>query len=91
LYEDQKPQWTMTVTIYHGPSFGHAIELATETRGRITESTHDSIGSWRGVGCPNEVLQQAEALIGAAFTYHVVARYGVAETLEGWGPEPGPF
>jgi hypothetical protein len=81
----------MTVTIFHGPTFGHAIELVTETKGRPGDNTHDSIGSWHGVGIPAEVLRQATTLLGAAFEEHCIMRYGVQESLEGWEVEPDPF
>jgi hypothetical protein len=81
----------MTVTIYHGPTFGHAIEMVTETKGRPRDHTHDTIGSWRGVGIPSDVLRTAKTLISAAFDEHCILRYGVAETLEGWEVEPDPF
>jgi hypothetical protein len=91
VYDTSKVQWTMSVTIYHGPGFGHSIELVTETTGRPHDSTHDSLGTWRGVGCPSDVLREADTLISAALWNHVVARYGIAETLEGWGVEPDQF
>lgn len=91
MYDDQRVQWTMTVTIYHGSSFGHAIELVTETRGRPRDSTHDSLGSWRGVGCPEEVAKAADIFISAAFWDHIVQRYGITERLQGWPIEPDPF
>lgn len=91
MYDTQKVQWTMTVTVFHGPSFGHAIELVTETRGRPRLSTQDTLGSWRGVGIPADVLRLAGALLLSAFDEHLVSRYGVAEQLEGWEAEPEPF
>lgn len=86
-----KVQWTMTVTIFHGPDYGHEIELVTETRGRPLHSTHDVIGRWRGTGVPEEVVKGAHAMISAALWEHLVTRYGVRQTLEGWGDVPDPF
>jgi hypothetical protein len=91
VYDNSKPQWTMTVTIYHGPSFGHAIEVATETKGRPAQSTRDSIGTWRGVGCPEDVYRGALTLINAIFGDHIMFRYGVASELKPWEDVPDPF
>lgn len=84
-------QWTLTVQIYHGPSFGHSIEMLTHTNGRDGE-TIDSLGSWRGVGVPEDVLKQARALVDAALTQHLLTRYGIAGQLGSDGlSEVSPF
>lgn len=91
MYDRSKVQWTMTVTIFHGPTYGHAVELATETTGHLDWQTHDTLGTWRGVGVPSESLQEMRTLIDTVFFEHMVRRYGVAETIEGWGDVPDPF
>lgn len=90
-YDNSRVQWTMTVTVFHGPSFGHAVEVATETKGRPNLCTQDSIGSWRGVGVPERVMEGMEASLLSIFQEHIHRRYGVAPSLEGWWDEPEPF
>ena len=91
MYDTSKVQWTMTVTVYHGSSFGHAIEVVTETKGRPRLSTHDTIGSWRGIGVPAEVLRQARTAVDSIFSDHLVYRYGIQEELPAWPDEVEPF
>lgn len=91
MHDNSRPQWTMVVTVFHAPSYGHAIELSTETTGRPDRSTQDSIGSWRGVGIPSDVLNQVRALVDGVLLEHMVERYGVAQTLDQWEVEPDPF
>lgn len=91
VYDSTRVQWTMTVTIYHGPRFGHAIELATETMGRPQYSTHDTIGKWNTFGCPLEIVKNAQAAVSAVLAGHIVDHYGVKEQLSGWEAEPEPF
>lgn len=91
MYDRSKVQWTLTVTIYHGPSFGHVLEMATETKGRPDRMTHDTIGSWKGIGVPEPVMTQALAVVNAAIQEHLVSRYGVQELLPAWPDEVDPF
>lgn len=84
-------QWRMLVTVYHGPSYGHYMEMETLTRGRGT-TLHTGLGNWKGLGIPEPVLNEARALIDAQFSEHLVTRYGVAGELPlKWGGEPEPF
>jgi hypothetical protein len=81
----------MTVTIFHGPRFGHAVEVVTETKGRPRENFQDSVGRWHGIGVPEEVYRGILASVDAILSDHLVARYGLQESLECWGVEPEPF
>jgi len=91
LSSEPRPQWVMTVTVYHGPAFGHSVEVQTVTRGRNTD-THDVLGTWKGVGVPWKVYTGIMNSIDAILAEHLVSRYGVQEELTGvWGEEPEPF
>lgn len=81
MYDKQKPQWTMTVTVYHLPNFNHAVELVTETRGAPRRYTHDTVGTWKGVGIPNDVLQDVAMSVKWVLEEHLITRYGVAANL----------
>jgi hypothetical protein len=86
----EKPQWRLGVIVYHGPRFGHRLELETQRQGFDTICS--SIGQWTGIGIPDPVLSHARAIVDAAFTDHLISRYGVANQL--WDPRtegPEPF
>jgi hypothetical protein len=87
---ESKPQWRLGVIVYHGPNFGHKLMLETQRQGFDTIET--SIGSWKGLGIPDAVLNHARAILDSCFTDHLVSRYGVANQL--WDPRmegPEPF
>lgn len=89
-YDVQRWQWRMLTTIYHGPGFGHYIELETISKGR--EGVRIGAGSWNTLGIPEPVLTQARTLLDAKFTEHLVSRYGVQGELPiKWAGEPDPF
>jgi hypothetical protein len=86
-----KPQWIMSISIYHGPTFGHSVELDTVSK-RPMEDTSDVIGSWHGIGVPEEVYKQILASVQAVLSDHLVYRYGVQPALkDDWGSEVSPF
>lgn len=85
-----KLQWAMSVGIYHDPSFGHRMELWYGSTAR--EPKVISLGSWKGIGVPEGVLNLARAAIDAHFSDHLVTRYGIAGELPlRWAGDPDPF
>lgn len=90
MHENDRPQWVLTLTIYHGPKFGHCAEVnTTSPRGPLT---HDSVGSWRGLGVPESVLDGITAFVTGAIEEHMLTRYGIqGELAERWAGEPDPF
>jgi hypothetical protein len=81
----------MTVTVYHGPGFGHNVQVDTVTRGRDTD-TIDVVGTWRGVGIPEKVYDGIRASVQAILEDHLLHRYGIAADLPAmWEVEPDPF
>ena len=90
LNQQEKPQWRMGVIVYHGRDFGHRLELETQRQGQATRFT--SLGSWKGLGIPESVLNEASALVMACLTEHLVTRYGVQGEIDfRRGGEPEPF
>lgn len=80
-------QWTLCVQIWHGPTFGHEMVASTETTGRDPSVT--LLGRWKGLGCPEPVLNSARATVDALVTEHVCTRYGIAGELPlTWAGEP---
>lgn len=83
-------QWAMLVKVLHSSHFGHRLECETRTRGRGSHTM--SLGTWRGVGVPPEVVQEAQTAVAAILSDHLVTRYGVAGALPfQWGGEADPF
>lgn len=84
-------QWQMTLTIYHGAGFGHRIELTQISTNRVNE-WHKGLGSWKGLGIPEPVLNDVNAYLTSVFTEHVMTRYGIQGELPyTWAGEPEPF
>jgi hypothetical protein len=81
----------MTVTVYHGSSFGHNVEVDTVTRGRDLD-TIDVVGAWKGIGIPEKVYEGILASVEAILEDHLMHRYGIAAEVPGlWEVEPDPF
>jgi hypothetical protein len=79
------------VSVFHGPTYGHYMELERAFRGR-EECLRTGLGQWNGLGIPEDVMRTASGLIVAAFEEHLITRYGVAGELPvKWGGEPDPF
>lgn len=84
-------QYRQLLTVYHGPKFGHYLEMETITKGR-RDGIRTGLGRWTGVGIPESVLRQSSALVIARWEEHLITRYGVAGELPlKWGAEPDPF
>jgi len=81
----------MTVSLWHGTQFGHTVEVETVTKGRDID-TIDSLGSWRGIGIPEETYKGIMASVNAILSEHLVTRYGVNPQCD-WslGEEQAPF
>jgi len=84
------PQWTLDVTIYHDPAFGHRIV------GRVLGRTGgwSDVGSWawKGLGVPESLLEDIQARVEAVIVEHLVSRYGVqGELPTRWAGEADPF
>jgi hypothetical protein len=91
MYDNQRVQWTLTATIFHVRNFGRAFEVTTETAGRPSYATHDTIGTWQGVGVPVEVYRGILTSLDAIVADLLTSRYGVREQLQGWEVEVDPF
>lgn len=84
-------QWNLSIVVYHDASFGHAIKAEQVWNGR-QECKEHFLGSWKGLGVPESVLNQARAMIDSIFTEHLVSRYGVqGELPTKWSGDPDPF
>lgn len=91
MSEQAKLQWTMTVQVYHSRDFGHKILMCRE-KGLYGGPKWDALGTWKGLGVPESLLKAASTLVLAAFTEHLVNRYGVQGELPvAWAGEPDPF
>lgn len=84
-------QYRQLLTVYHGPQFGHYMEMERQLKGR--DATHRTgLGQWTGVGIPEDVLRTSTGLLVAAWEEHLITRYGVKGELPlQWAGEPGPF
>lgn len=82
--DDEREVWSMSVVVFHGPAFGHRMELWTQERGR--DPLVQSLGSWKGLGVPAQVLESAVARADAVMSEYLTHRYGVQGTL--WAGEP---
>ena len=86
----EKLQWALSVGIYHGPSFGHRIEMWHGAT--VREPIMVELGWWKGLGIPEHVLQHASTMVHAALVEHLVTRYGVQGELPmKWSGDPEPF
>lgn len=90
MHDQHRPHFIMTVTVWHGSTFGHTVELDTVTVGR--PSTSDVLGSWSTLGIPGAVLSGITSSVHAVLTEHLVTRYGLADELPTrWAGDPEPF
>jgi hypothetical protein len=89
-YGREQWQWSLRVVIFHGPAFGHRLELTTHTKGRTP--LVQSMGLWKGFGVPESLVTGARARLDSVFVEHLLDRYGVAGELPfKWSGEPDPF
>jgi len=77
---DEREMWCMSLVIYHDRSFGHRLELITQSRLREPLST--PVGQWKGLGIPKDLLEGARAFLDACFSDHVITTYGIQDQLE---------
>lgn len=83
-------QWALSVVIYHGPGFGHCVDIIEHLKAR--EPKTSLAGQWNSLGVPEPVLTSLRTSIDARITEHLVARYGVQGELPTlWAGEPDPF
>jgi hypothetical protein len=83
-------QWYLSLTVFHGPAFGHRIEITTMSRGR--DALAHSGGTWKGLGVPESVLNALRGQVDALITEHLLTRYGIQGELPmTWSGEVGPF
>lgn len=88
---NEKLQWTLTFQVYHSPTYGHKLLLCTE-RGLYGDPHWKSLGSWKGLGIPEDVLTEARSSVMARIDEYLVTRYGVQGELPmKWAGEPDPF
>jgi hypothetical protein len=74
-----KPQWALHVIVYHGQGFGHGIWLETQRQGR--EPIGSSLGTWTGLGIPEDVLELATARLSDTLYEHLLTRYSIRTEL----------
>jgi len=72
-------QWTLDVTVWHEPTFGHVIHARTLGR----HGGWKNVGTWRwtGLGVPDVILSDLTSRIHGVISEHLVTRYGVQGTL----------
>lgn len=85
------PQYVLTVTVWHGPTYGHAVDVDTVVKGRRDGDLSINIGTWRGIGIPVSTYRDILTSVNGIFSAYLIHRYGVAESLPGWEVEPEPF
>ena len=85
-----KLQWAMTVSVWHGPQFGHKLLIATSNQfGTLNDVGH---WNWRGIGIPTDIFSAAQGVAASVIADHLLFRYGVAEELPlRPGGDPQPF
>jgi hypothetical protein len=86
----RKAQWTLDVTVFHHPSYGHEIEAATLGK---SDGWHPA-GSWKwqGLGVPAELLTDIQSRVSSIVTEYLVMRYGCREELPlRWAGDPTEF
>jgi hypothetical protein len=84
------PQWRLLVSVFHGPGFGHYIEI--ETWSKAGQPVRTGGGTWNSMGIPESVLTELRTLVDAKITEHLVTRYGIQGELPiAWAGEPDPF
>jgi hypothetical protein len=69
----------MGVIVYHGRRFGHRIELETQRQG--LDTCYLSLGTWKGLGIPEDLLELATARTADTLWSHLVTRYTIAQEL----------
>jgi hypothetical protein len=89
---DREPraQWTLDVTVFHGPEFGHQVKAAIlSNRGNWMRC---GTWTWSGLGIPAEVVTDIQSRVAAIISEHLVTRYGVQGQLPmTWAGDPEPF
>jgi hypothetical protein len=90
-YDTRGWQFRLLATVYHGPAYGHYLEMETLTKGR-RDPLRTGLGRWNGVGIPEDVLRTAGGIILATWDEHLITRYGVKGELPlTWKAEADPF
>lgn len=72
-------QWTLDVTVFHGPGFGH--RLRASVLGRHGDWHTVGTWSWQGIGIPESLVPDIEARVTAVITEHLLTRYGFRQEL----------
>jgi hypothetical protein len=78
-HQIESPQWAMHVIVFHGPTFGHRIRLETQRQGCAPVAS--SLGTWKGMGIPESLLELATARVADTLHLHLETRYGIAQEL----------
>ena len=89
-HREPLPQWTLDVTVFHSPDFGHRIKAAVLSK----RGNWFQVGQWEwtGLGIPAELLVDVVTRVNAVIEEHLVTRYGVQGTLPmRWAGDPEPF
>lgn len=90
-YDTTNWQFRLLGTVFHGPKFGHYMEMERQIKGR-DGTTRTGLGQWTGVGIPEDVFRSASGLLVAAWEEHLITRYGCRDELPmRWAGEGEPF
>jgi hypothetical protein len=84
-----KAQWAMHVLVYHGRGFGHGIWMETQRQGSHPYGM--PLGSWTGLGIPEDIAELAQARVGDTLYEHLITRYTLRNSsILRWAGVPEP-
>jgi len=91
LKPNDRLQWTMVFHVWHAADYGHKLQIVTYNAYNSDGKYYDA-GTWKGLGIPGAVLEQARSLADGILSEQLITRYGVQEELPvKWAGEPDPF
>lgn len=85
---DPVAQWTLDVTVFHAPQFGHRVIVRVLGK----RAGWDIVGhwDWTGLGIPADLVDDLVAKTAAVICEHLVTRYGIQGVLDvHWAGDPG--
>lgn len=82
--------WTLDLTIYHSPGYGH--KLKARTLGRRGGWIDVGSWPWKGIGFPAELLPDIHARVIATIDEFITTVYGVRGEIPNlWTGDKEPF